>query len=172
MYPFRKNATQYWNSNDIIDWTTLGYAIPGNKKLDEADRQKLATHLHEYYNWLVNPPKKSQSTNKTSRTTVGSSPPASVSKDWPRDLSKSIALNGNAAIKTVNPVISFQALDKSQLVTRRVTIETKEQPTIKISDQPRDIVIPDIGSEDDATPPETVKSGKMPTWNARVQVKK
>lgn len=51
LYPFRRDDGKFWNSNNVIDWTTLGYAIPGNKKLDGAGRQALATYLHEYYNW-------------------------------------------------------------------------------------------------------------------------
>lgn len=51
LYPFKKNATVFWKSNDVRDWKTLGYAIPGNKDLDDKGRLALEKHLHEYYNW-------------------------------------------------------------------------------------------------------------------------
>lgn len=51
MYPFKQNANDYWISNDVRDWTTLGYAIPGNKALDDKGRLALQTYLNEYYNW-------------------------------------------------------------------------------------------------------------------------
>jgi hypothetical protein len=51
LYPFQKSATEFWKSNDVRDWTTLGYAIPGNKPLDDMGRNALEKHLYEYYNW-------------------------------------------------------------------------------------------------------------------------
>jgi hypothetical protein len=51
LYPFRKNETEFWNSKDVINWKTLGYAIPGDKDLDDKGRLAREKHLHEYYNW-------------------------------------------------------------------------------------------------------------------------
>jgi len=51
LYPFRKNATEFWNSNDVKDWKTLGYAIPGDKDLNADGRRALERYLYEYYNW-------------------------------------------------------------------------------------------------------------------------
>lgn len=51
LYPFRKDANEFWNSNDVKDWRTLGYAIPGNQRLTKESTAILETHLHEYYNW-------------------------------------------------------------------------------------------------------------------------
>ncbi len=53
LYPFRKNAKDFWTSNDVKDWTTLGFAVPGNKKLDKSGRAKLETYLRENYYWYV-----------------------------------------------------------------------------------------------------------------------
>lgn len=51
LYPFHKDDTAFWNSGDVQDWRTLGYAIPGNKTLDASGQTALETHLNEYYNW-------------------------------------------------------------------------------------------------------------------------
>jgi hypothetical protein len=51
LYPFHKSVTEFWTSNGVKDWTTLGYAIPGNKILDADGKIALETHLYEYYNW-------------------------------------------------------------------------------------------------------------------------
>jgi len=51
LHPFRKGSSDYWNSNDVRDWKTLGYAIPGNKDLDRQGVAGLENHLHEYYSW-------------------------------------------------------------------------------------------------------------------------
>ena len=55
LYPFRKNAQDYWTSQDVQDWTTLGFAVPGNKKLDKSGRSQLETYLRENYYWCVSP---------------------------------------------------------------------------------------------------------------------
>ena len=51
LYPFRKNANDFWSSNEVKDWRTLGYATPGNELLNKESTAKLETYLHEYYNW-------------------------------------------------------------------------------------------------------------------------
>ena len=51
LYPFRKNAKEFWTSTDVRDWTTLGFAVPGNKKLDKSGRDQLETYLRENYYW-------------------------------------------------------------------------------------------------------------------------
>ena len=53
LYPFRKNAQEFWTSHDVQDWTTLGFAVPGNKKLDKRGRDKLEIYLRENYYWCV-----------------------------------------------------------------------------------------------------------------------
>ena len=55
LYPFRKNAQEFWTSHDVQDWTTLGFAVPGNKKLDKSGRDKLEIYLRENYYWCVLP---------------------------------------------------------------------------------------------------------------------
>lgn len=51
LYPFRKDANEFWNSNDVKDWTTLGFAIPGNQRLNKENITTVETYLHDYYNW-------------------------------------------------------------------------------------------------------------------------
>ena len=53
LYPFQKNANKFRTSNDVKDWTTLGFAVPGNKKLDKLGREKLETYLRENYYWYI-----------------------------------------------------------------------------------------------------------------------
>ena len=53
LYPFRKDSGNYWNSNDVRDWTTLGFAVPGNKELDADGRKELEKYLDENYHWLL-----------------------------------------------------------------------------------------------------------------------
>lgn len=51
LYPFRTDAKNYWNSNDVRDWKTLGFAVPGDKELDEEGRKALEDYLDENYHW-------------------------------------------------------------------------------------------------------------------------
>lgn len=53
LYPFRKDANQYWNSDDVKDWTRLGYAVPGDKALDADGRKRVETYLDENYHWSI-----------------------------------------------------------------------------------------------------------------------
>ena len=55
LYPFRKNTQEFWTSQDAQDWTTLGFAVPGNKKLNKSGRDQLETYLRENYYWCVSP---------------------------------------------------------------------------------------------------------------------
>ena len=57
LYPFRKNdndaddSNNYWNSDDVRDWTRLGYAVPGDKTLDADGKKRVETYLDENYHW-------------------------------------------------------------------------------------------------------------------------
>lgn len=55
LYPFRhqnQNAPQrYWTSNDVRDWTTLGFATPGSKLLDSKGMHDLQKYLNNTYSW-------------------------------------------------------------------------------------------------------------------------
>jgi hypothetical protein len=106
------------------------------------------------------------------RTTEGSFPPASVSEKWPRDLSTSVALNGDKAKPIAQPFLDFEAMDVSGLVSRRVAVPTQVSLQITIDDKPKNIVVEDSAAKTEVNPPETVKDKSMLTWNARVRVKK
>lgn len=106
------------------------------------------------------------------RTTEGSFPPASVTDNWPRDLSTSIALYGTQAKPVTRPVVKFEALNVSKLVSRTLAIPTQDALKVEVVDQPKDVIIEDSANKPEVNPPETVKDGSMLTWNARVRVKK
>ncbi|CAG8980482.1 hypothetical protein HYALB_00013118, partial [Hymenoscyphus albidus] len=156
LYPFQKDTSKFWTSNDVKDWTTLGYAIPGNKPLDAKGRNALETHLYEYYNW----------------TTSGTNPPKSVSDNWPRDLSTSIALYGKNAKKVTTPVVKFEALEASQLLVRTVAVQTPQAISVTVEDAPKTIKVHNAAADTAANPPETIKDKSVLTWNARIRVKK
>ncbi|KAF4626854.1 hypothetical protein G7Y89_g11303 [Cudoniella acicularis] len=157
LYPFKKNDTEFWVSNEVRDWTTLGYGIPGTKLLDPNGVHALEKHLYEYYSW----------------TTDGSLPPESVSAYWPKDLSTSVALNGPKARHVDIPVVQFEALDGSKLITRTIAVQTAEDMDIQIDEDLRHIIIENPAANPVVNPPETVKKDKsVLTWNARVRVKK
>ena len=40
-----------YTSNDVKDWTVLGYAVPGDKKLDQKGRDKVAEYIMSVYEW-------------------------------------------------------------------------------------------------------------------------
>lgn len=117
-----------------------------------------------------------------------------MAANWPRDLSTSVALNG-AQARRATPVVRFEAMDASSLVTRTVSVQAQDTsstksaraPTdddegqvvlaqeaiqINVQDVPKNITISDAAANTAANPPETVKSGSTLTWNARVRVKK
>lgn len=97
----------------------------------------------------------------------GSLPPPSVSANWPRDLSTSIALHGSKAKPVISNIVRFEALAATSLVTRTVTLPVQQSIKLTVEDQPKSIVVSNI-----ATPPETIEDGKTMTWNARIRVKK
>lgn len=49
--PFSKNATEFYNSADLRDWKTLGFAMPGNHDLDEDGREIVKQYLRDVYYW-------------------------------------------------------------------------------------------------------------------------
>ena len=51
LYPFRKDVNKFWSSDEVRDWTNLGFAIPGNKSLDQEGVAALTTRLNEFYAW-------------------------------------------------------------------------------------------------------------------------
>jgi len=106
------------------------------------------------------------------RTTEGSFPPDSVTKKWPRDLSTCVALYGKQAKPIAQPVVHFEALTASRLVTRAVAVPTQESLQVTVDDKPKNVVIEDSAAKPEVNPPETIKDGSMLTWNARVRVKK
>ncbi|KAH6671189.1 hypothetical protein B0J14DRAFT_670158 [Halenospora varia] len=156
LYPFRKNETEFWTSNDLRDWTKCGYPIPGNKYLDEDGLNALEKHIYEYYNW----------------TTAGTAPPESVSDKWPKDLSRCIALNGPNAKTSTAPRVQFTALSGSRLVVRSVGLQTPLNLAIKVTDVVKNIVVNDHVDNPAARPPEIVTEKSVLTWNARVKVRK
>jgi hypothetical protein len=95
-----------------------------------------------------------------------------VSANWPRDLSTSIALNGEQAKQTISPVVRFEALDKSNLVTRTVSVETQKALEVKVEDKPKTITVPVATANTAVSSPEPVTGSSVPTWNAHVRVKK
>ena len=50
--PFGKGQEdKCYTSLDVKDWTKLGYAVPGNKHLNEDERTELAKTLRATYYW-------------------------------------------------------------------------------------------------------------------------
>lgn len=103
------------------------------------------------------------------RATEGAAPPPSVAKYWPKDLSPSFALFGSKARKIEQPVLRFEALQQSRLVTRSVALQATEKPDIQVVDEPKTISVKDLTS---TYPPVTIQDGKLLTWNARISVRK
>jgi hypothetical protein len=102
----------------------------------------------------------------------GSFPPATVSANWPRDLSGCVALNGENAKPTPQPVVSFQALSPSGLVTRSISVPTQQNLMVKVNDIPKKFTVEDGPANKEVNPPETVKNSTVLTWNAGIRVKK
>src|SRR5271156_331343 len=103
------------------------------------------------------------------RATNNSFPPTSVAEKWPRDLSKSVALHGPAARPVKQRLLQFEALAKSGLVSRTIAVPNSESPNIDVVDEPKTLAVEDSTPPN---PPETVQDGKLPTWNARIHIKK
>ena len=51
LQPFRKNATEFYNSVDLKDWKRLGYAMPGSQDLDEDGKEIVKQYLRDTYYW-------------------------------------------------------------------------------------------------------------------------
>jgi hypothetical protein len=104
-------------------------------------------------------------------------PPASVSKNWPKNLNSSYALYGaKAQTETiVQPHLVFEALAPSALVTRSLAISTINSPEVTVEDEKKTVDI-------EPTPVDAAPKGVLQkdeanntiqlTWNARVRVKK
>ena len=103
------------------------------------------------------------------KATEGASPPPSVAKNWPKDLSTSFALYGSKAKIVERPTLRFEALQQSKMVTRTVALETPEKPEIQVVDEPKATSVKDLAS---TYPPATIQDGKLLTWNARISVRK
>ena len=110
------------------------------------------------------------------RIAAKKAPPKAVTDTWPKDLSSSIALKGNSAVKThVRTKLQFEALTSSGLNTRSLLVATDDHPQAELSidDTPRSVVVEDMAKADTTIFPEgTMDSGTTPTWNARIRVKK
>ena len=53
LWPFYKDGKKLWTSNDVKDWTTLGFAVPGHEPLNEGGRIELEKYVRENYYWYV-----------------------------------------------------------------------------------------------------------------------
>lgn len=109
---------------------------------------------------------------ESTRTTSGSRPPKSVSDNWPRNLSTSVALYGKQAKPITTPIVKFEALEASRLVVRSVAVQTPEAMSVTVEDAPKSITVQNGSADTVANPPETVKEKSVLTWNARIRVKK
>ena len=107
------------------------------------------------------------------RAAGGTPPPPAIGGQWPRDLTKSVALYGEAAIH-IKTHQTFQALSGPKLVTRTIDLATS---AFKISDTPKSMAL-ETHVENSKSFPEgslQVASADEPksqrTWNARVRVR-
>ncbi|KAI9845231.1 MAG: hypothetical protein M1837_004986 [Sclerophora amabilis] len=158
LYPFRKNDKNFWTSNDVKDWRTLGFAIPGHEKLDKKGREDLETYLRKNYYWA----------------TELDYPPESVAKKWPKNLDHSFALYGHEAKAIDRPVSQHEALEQSRLVTRSTSLATQETP--QPVDKEITVTFVDASGNKKLYPDGSLQSGTgkkaMRTWSAQVLVKK
>lgn len=49
--PKQNQAYGFYNSDDVRDWRGLGFAVPGNKDLDDEGINGVATYLNKWYSW-------------------------------------------------------------------------------------------------------------------------
>ena len=98
----------------------------------------------------------------------------SVASKWPRNLDHNYALYGDKAKVSDRPVVQFEALKESKLVTRTVAVAVSETP--RPIDKERAITFLDASGNKKFYPNGSLQSGKdhkaMRTWNAQILVKK
>jgi hypothetical protein len=85
-------------------------------------------------------------------------------------MSTSSALYGDQAKATTTPIVQFEALVASNLVTRTVSIQTPQK--IEVEDKPKTVSIQPATANAAVAPPEIPTTKSVRTWNARFQIKK
>ena len=102
-------------------------------------------------------------------------PPASVRQKWPKNLSNSVALHGPDAqpVHTLQKsVIQFEALQRSSLVTRSLSIPTLASTEVQIHDEARSVIVENVAKDVSTYLSDTIENGYQHTWNARIRVLK